>query len=114
MSPWCFLPSFESTDLSVEKKHKIDFQDRGHGGYLGFLIGTILAILYLQVSLMLPTNIGKLMHYTSQLVLQALPFRKRATSHVVSTGIVEHTSAYNIPEYGFCLEKISHRQIPKE
>ena len=31
-----------------------DFQD---GGYLGFQIGTILAIFYLQVTLMLPTKI---------------------------------------------------------
>ena len=33
-----------------------DFQDSGHGGHLGFLIGIILAILYLQVTLMLPTK----------------------------------------------------------
>ena len=32
---------------------KIDFQD---GGHLGFLIGTVLAIFYLQVTLMLPTK----------------------------------------------------------
>ena len=44
------------TDLSVqEKKRKIDFQDGFHGGHLGFLIGTILAIFDLQVTLMLPT-----------------------------------------------------------
>ena len=42
-SPRCFLPSFESIGLSVQKKKgKIDFQD---GHHLGFLIGTILAIL---------------------------------------------------------------------
>ena len=41
-SPQCFLPSFESIGLSVQKKKgKIDFQD---GHHLGFLIGTILAI----------------------------------------------------------------------
>ena len=34
---------------------KIDFQDGCHGGHLGFLIGTILAIFDLQVTLMLPT-----------------------------------------------------------
>ena len=39
-SPRCFLPSFESTGLSVQKG-KIDFQD---GHHLGFPIGTILAI----------------------------------------------------------------------
>ena len=42
-SPRCFLPSFESIGLSVQKKKgKIDFQDDHH---LGFPIGTILAIL---------------------------------------------------------------------
>ena len=41
-SPRCFLPSFESIGLSVQKKkRKIDFQD---GCHLGFPIGTILAI----------------------------------------------------------------------
>ena len=56
-SPQCFLPSFESTGLSVqEKKRKIDFQDGCHGGHLGFRIRTILAIFDLQVTLMLPTK----------------------------------------------------------
>ena len=56
-SRWCFLPSFESVGFSIqEKKWKIDFQDGGHGGHLGFPIGTILAIFDLQVTLMLPTN----------------------------------------------------------
>ena len=41
----------------VEAK-KIDFQDGGHGGYLGFQIGTILAIFNLQVTLMLPSKFG--------------------------------------------------------
>ena len=39
-----------------EKKLNIDFQDGGHGGHLGFLIRTILAIFDLQVTLMLPTK----------------------------------------------------------
>ena len=40
-----FLPSFESIGLSVqEQKGKIDFQDGGHCGHLGFSIGTILAM----------------------------------------------------------------------
>ena len=53
----CFLASLESTGLSVqEKKRKIDFQDGGHGGHLGFSIGTILAIFDLQVTPMLPTK----------------------------------------------------------
>ena len=44
-SPKCFLPSFESTGLSVqEKKWKIDFQDGCHGTHPGFTIGMILAI----------------------------------------------------------------------
>ena len=43
--------------LSVqEKKLNIDFQDSGHGGHLGFLIRTILAIFDLQVTLMLPIS----------------------------------------------------------
>ena len=41
-SPQCFLPSFESTGLSVqEKKRKIDFQDGCHGGHLVYPIGMI-------------------------------------------------------------------------
>ena len=41
-SPRCFLPSFESIGLSVQKKKgKTDFQD---GYHLGYLTGTILAI----------------------------------------------------------------------
>ena len=35
---------------------KIDFQDGGNGGHLGYPIGTILAIFDLQVTLMLPSN----------------------------------------------------------
>ena len=38
-----------------EAKYR-DFQDGGHGGHLGFLIRTILAIFDLQVTLMLPTK----------------------------------------------------------
>ena len=46
-----------SIGLSVqEKKRKIDFHDGGHGGHLGFPIGTILAIFDLQVTPMLPTK----------------------------------------------------------
>ena len=49
-SPQCFLPSFKSTGLLVqEKKQKIDFQDGHHGGHLGYLIETILAIFDLQL-----------------------------------------------------------------
>ena len=58
-SPWCFLPSLESIGLSIqEKKRKIDFQDGGHGGHLGFPIGKILAIFDLQITLMLPKKFG--------------------------------------------------------
>ena len=47
--PRYFLPSFKSAGLSVlEKKFKIDFQDGGHGGHLGFWIWTILALFDLQ------------------------------------------------------------------
>ena len=56
-SPQCFLESLESIGLSVqEKKRKIDFQDGGHGGHLGFPIGMILAIFDVQVTPMLPTK----------------------------------------------------------
>ena len=49
----------ESTGFSVqEKKRKIDFQDGGHGGHLGFLIGKILAIFDLQVTLMVLSKFG--------------------------------------------------------
>ena len=55
-SPQCFLSSYKSVGPSVrEKKRKIDFQDGGHGGHLGFRIGTMLAIFDLQVTPMLPT-----------------------------------------------------------
>ena len=59
VTPQCFLPSFESTGLSVqEKRRKIDFQDGCHGGHLGYPTGTILAIFYLQVIPMSPTKFG--------------------------------------------------------
>ena len=59
MSHLCFLASLESSGLSVqEKKQKIDFQDGGHGGHLGFPIGMILAIFDLQVTQMLPSEFG--------------------------------------------------------
>ena len=48
----------ESIGLSVREKRKIDFQDGGHGGHLGFPIGMILAIFDLQVTLMLPSKFG--------------------------------------------------------
>ena len=55
--PGYFLPSFESTGFSVQKKkRKIDFQDGSHGGQLGFLIGTILAFFGLQVDPILSTK----------------------------------------------------------
>ena len=38
------------------KKRKIDFQDGGHSGHIGFLIRRILAILDLLVTPMLPTE----------------------------------------------------------
>ena len=53
------LPSkFGVIGLLVQEKRKIDFQDSGHGGHLGFLIGTILAIFDLQVTSMLPSKFG--------------------------------------------------------
>ena len=44
------------TGLSVQEKRKIDFQDGGHGGHLGFLIRRILVIFDPQVTLMLPNK----------------------------------------------------------
>ena len=44
------------TKLGTNEKQKIEFQDGPHGGHLGFLIGTILAIFDLHVTLMLPTK----------------------------------------------------------
>ena len=58
-SPRCFLASLESIGLSVqEKKRKIDFQDGGHGGDLGFPIATILATFDLQIIPMIPSKFG--------------------------------------------------------
>ena len=58
-SPQSFLPSFELTGLSVQKKkRKIDFQDGYYGGNLGYPIGTILAIFHLQVTPMSPNKFG--------------------------------------------------------
>ena len=58
-SPRCFLASLEAIGLLVqEKKRKINFQDGGHGGHLGYPIGTILAIFDLQVTPMLPSKFG--------------------------------------------------------
>ena len=44
--------------LGLGEEAKIDFQDGCHGGHLGFPIGTILAIFYLQVTPMLPSKFG--------------------------------------------------------
>ena len=51
MSPTKFGVNWPSVQ---EKMLNTDFQDGGHGGHLGFLIRTILAIFDLQVTLMLP------------------------------------------------------------
>ena len=57
MLPIKFLSSFKTTGiLFQEKRLKIDFQDDGHSGHLGFPIGTILAIFNVQVTPMLPTK----------------------------------------------------------
>ena len=42
--------------LFWRRSEKIDFQDGSHGGHLGFPIGKILAIFYLQVTPMIPTK----------------------------------------------------------
>ena len=43
-----------SFNWSRRIKCKINFQDSTYGSHLGFLIGTILALFYLQATLMLP------------------------------------------------------------
>ena len=56
-SPRYFLPSFKSIGILIqEKKFKIDFQDGGYSGHLRYSIGTILAFLYQQLTLILPTK----------------------------------------------------------
>ena len=51
------LRSSKSIGFSVKKKkRKIDFQDGGHRGHLGFPFGTLLAIFDLQVIQILPTK----------------------------------------------------------
>ena len=64
ISDWNDFSYFWSTShsnairLSVrEKKRKIDFQDGGHGGHLGFPIGMILTIFNLQVTPMPATKV---------------------------------------------------------
>ena len=54
------LPTkFESVGLSVqEKKQQIYFQDGLHGSHLGFPIRKILAILNLQITSKLPSQVG--------------------------------------------------------
>ena len=46
----------ESAGLSAQEKQKTDFQDGGHGGQLGFPIGTTLTTFDLQITPMLPTK----------------------------------------------------------
>ena len=87
-SPKCFLPSFESTGLSVqEKKQKIDFQDGCHSPHPGFTIGMILAIFDLQVIPMLPTKFGVKWPFGSGEDLIVLGFNDTSTleGHFVSS-----------------------------
>ena len=49
-----------------DKKRKTDFQDGGHSGHLRFPIGTILAIFYLQSTLVLPTKSQQLAFRTGE------------------------------------------------
>ena len=59
-SPPCFLPSFKSFglfDSGEEAKNRFSRWLPHHSGHLGFLIRTILAIFYLQVNPMLPTEL---------------------------------------------------------
>ena len=52
--PRYFLPSFESTGLSVQKNFLIQFQDGDGNGHVGCPMGTILAIFGLQVTSIFP------------------------------------------------------------
>ena len=55
-SPRCLLPSFMSIGLLFqEKKQKLYFQDGGLCGYVRIRIGTILVILALQDTPIIPT-----------------------------------------------------------
>ena len=45
---------------------KIDFQDGGGGGRLGFLVGTLLSIFNLQVAPILPTKFRVSWHFSSE------------------------------------------------
>ena len=54
MSSRCFLSSFKLIGLSIQEKDKIDFQNGSHGCHLGFQIGTILVIIDVQHTLILP------------------------------------------------------------
>ena len=71
----CFLPSFKSTGLSVQKNRKIDFQDDCHDGHLGFSIGMILATFHLQVTFMLPTKFHVNWPFGSRAMVPILDFR---------------------------------------
>ena len=46
----------DNLPFGSEGETKLDFQNGSHGGHLGFLIGTILAIFDLQVTPMLRVN----------------------------------------------------------
>ena len=54
---------------------KIDFQDGGYVGHLGFLIGRILAISDLQVAQILPTNFES----------TGFQFRRRSIKQILKT-----------------------------
>ena len=49
MLPKYFQPSFDSTGLSVQEKHKIEFQEGAHGSNLGFPIRMSLAMFDLHL-----------------------------------------------------------------
>ena len=55
--PWNFPPNFKSVGLSVQEKYQIHFQDGSCGSHVGFPMGMILVIFYLQITSLLPTCI---------------------------------------------------------
>ena len=69
-----------------EKKWKIDFQDGGHSGHLGFLIRSILAVFDLQVIPMLPTKIQVNWPFSSGEEMEKKIFKMAAMAVILDFG----------------------------
>ena len=78
--PQYFLPSFDSVGLLVqEKKSKIDCQDGGKGGHLGFCIGKILAMFDLHASFHFSSKFAQ--RWRSGMLLKEIVDAARGTKH---------------------------------